>query len=113
MGAMLRRLRSGSAAVFAAFMLATATTAPALPQTATPGAWLYGRAVLPADTFSDGPPSGAQLGTAPINGRTPPFPSQPVQGVSGLIDAGGGAYWALSDNGFGAKNNSADFLLRL
>lgn len=74
---------------------------------------LEARAVLPALTFAPGPPSGAALGSAPINGVAVPFPSQPVQGVSGVLDAGGGAFWALLDNGFGAKANSADFLLRV
>jgi hypothetical protein len=74
---------------------------------------LAGRAVLPADTFAPGPPSGTLLGTAPINGRTPPFPGQPVQGCSAVLDAGLGAYWAMPDNGFGAKANSKDFLLRM
>jgi glycerophosphoryl diester phosphodiesterase len=74
---------------------------------------LVARAVLAADTFAEGPPSGAALGSAPINGRTPPFPAQPVQGFSALIDGGRpGVYLALADNGFGAKANSADFLLR-
>jgi hypothetical protein len=77
------------------------------------GPELEARAVLPADTFAAGPVSGTLLGTAPINGRTPPFPSQPVQGISAVLDAGNGEYWAMSDNGFGAKNNSADFLLRV
>ena len=58
-------------------------------------------------------PSGAALGTAPINGVTPPFPGQPVQGFSAVLDAGGGEYWAMPDNGFGAKANSGDFLLRM
>jgi glycerophosphoryl diester phosphodiesterase len=35
-----------------------------------------------------------------------------VQRISGFIAAGDGAYWALSDNGFGAKDNSRDYLLR-
>lgn len=74
---------------------------------------LVGRAVLPADTFAPGPVSGAQIGTGPFNGRTPPFPGQPVQGISAIIEAGGGTYWAMPDNGYGAKNNSADFLLRV
>lgn len=72
------------------------------------------RAVLPATTFTPGPPSGGQLPPGvPINGQTPPFPSQPVQGVSAILDAGGGEYFAMPDNGFGAKNNSANFLLRV
>jgi len=74
---------------------------------------LLGRAVLPADTFAPGPQSGTLLGTAPINGRTPPFPGQPVQGFSAVLDAGHGEYWAMPDNGFGAKANSSDFLLRM
>ncbi len=74
---------------------------------------LIGRAVLPAETYADGPPSGAALGTAPVNGVTPPFGGQPVQGFSAVLDAGGGEYWAMPDNGFGAKANSGDFLLRM
>jgi glycerophosphoryl diester phosphodiesterase len=74
---------------------------------------LLARAVLPADTFLTGPSSGSLLGTTPINGRTPPFPGQPVQGISALIDAGHGTFWAMPDNGFGNKANSADFLLRV
>ena len=59
------------------------------------------------------PPSGAALGTAPINGITPPFPGQPVQGFSAVLDAGNGEYWVMPDNGYGAKANSGDFLLRM
>src|SRR5687768_12145269 len=75
--------------------------------------YLERRAVLPAGTFAAGPVSGGQIGAGPFNGRTPPFPGQPVQGVSAIIEAEGGTYWALPDNGFGAKDNSADFLLRV
>ena len=76
---------------------------------------LIGFASLPADTFAAGPASGAAL-TNPTNGRPTPFDSQPVQGFSGVQFApgfGGDVFWFLSDNGFGAKNNSADYLLRL
>lgn len=84
------------------------------PQTvAQPQAVLEGRAVLPADTFAPGPQAGSQLGSDPINGRTPPFPNQPVQGISAVLAAGPNEYWVMLDNGFGAKNNSADFLLRI
>ncbi|MEM1171180.1 MAG: glycerophosphodiester phosphodiesterase family protein [Cyanobacteria bacterium P01_H01_bin.35] len=76
---------------------------------------LVGFAVLPADTFADGPPSGNFFGTT--NGRETPFDSQPVQGFSGVQFApgseDGSTYWFLSDNGFGAQGNSADYLLRL
>ena len=30
-----------------------------------------------------------------------------------MVDNGDGTFWAMPDNGFGAKGNSADFLLRL
>ena len=86
---------------------------------ATQGAKLTGFASLPADTFAPGPAAGADNGTGtPIvgNGRTGPFDGQPVQGFSGVQFAPGGdgsTFWFLSDNGFGAKANSADYLLRI
>ena len=40
-----------------------------------------------------------------------PYPGQPVQGFSGTHALGDGSFLVLSDNGFGAKANSADFLL--
>ena len=43
----------------------------------------------------------------------PQFTAQPVQGISALWRADGSRWWALSDNGFGAKANSSDFLLRV
>jgi hypothetical protein len=75
---------------------------------------LTGFASLPALTFVPGSePSGAALGTAPVNGITAPFDDQPVQGFSGVLRNGDGTYDVLSDNGFGNKANSADFLLRV
>ncbi len=74
---------------------------------------LLGRAVLPANTFAPGPPSGSLLGSAPINGVQPPFGSQPVQGFSATLSAGGGRYWVMPDNGYGSIENSADFNLRI
>ncbi|MGB7376675.1 MAG: glycerophosphodiester phosphodiesterase family protein [Rivularia sp. (in: cyanobacteria)] len=73
---------------------------------------LTGFASLPADTFAEGPPAGADISA---NGRTGPFKGQPVQGFSGVQFApnSDGSYWFLSDNGFGSKNNSADYLLRI
>ncbi|KUG61468.1 hypothetical protein AVL61_00640 [Kocuria rosea subsp. polaris] len=69
---------------------------------------LSGFSVLPADTFVPGSePSGAFL-----DGRTTPaYPGQPVQGFSGVHAAGDGTWLAMSDNGFGNKANSRDFLL--
>ncbi len=72
---------------------------------------LVGRATLSADTLTPGPPSGA-LAT-PANGRQGPFPGQVVPGFSAMVDAGDGTFWAMPDNGFGTKANSADFLLRI
>lgn len=70
------------------------------------------RATLSADYQAEGPPSGAAVSVA-VNGRKGPFPGQVVPGFSGMIDNGDGTFWALPDNGFGRKDNSADFLLRL
>ncbi len=78
----------------------------------TPIVTLKGFASLPADTFASGPQSGKAI-TGNLNGKTIPFPSQPVQGFSGVQVADGNSFWYLADNGYGAKDNSADFLLRL
>jgi glycerophosphoryl diester phosphodiesterase len=74
---------------------------------------LVGRAVLPAATFADGPVSGSLLGEEPINGHRPPFPAQPVQGFSAVVDLGDGSLLAMADNGYGTLERSADFLLRV
>jgi glycerophosphoryl diester phosphodiesterase len=86
----------------------------ALPPAAVTGEGepeLLGRAILPADAYQPGPPSGAFI--TPDNGVTPPFPSQPLPGFSAILDAGHGRFWGMPDNGFGSKGNSGDFLLRL
>ena len=68
-------------------------------------------ASLPADTFAAGPTSGQLI--APANGRIPPFvDKQPVQGFSSVLRTASGDYLAMSDNGFGAKPNSPDYVLR-
>ena len=72
---------------------------------------LLGRAILASDAYQPGPPSGAFI--APDNGVVPPFPSQPIPGFSAVLDAGRSEFWAMPDNGYGAKENSSDFLLRL
>ena len=72
---------------------------------------LVGRAVLPVDTLAEGPPSGAAATSA--NGITFPLPSQPVEGFSAIVDGRRpGEILAMPDNGYGAKTNSADFLIR-
>lgn len=80
----------------------------------TPDVTLRGRAVLPAATFAKGPTSGTRLGAGPINGATLPFvDKQPVQGFSAVLDNKDGSFWAMSDNGFGSMENSADYNLRV
>ncbi|MFD0472013.1 esterase-like activity of phytase family protein [Nonomuraea thailandensis] len=91
-----------------------------VPATADPGKALLraGHAdrvrLLPALTFVPGSePSGSLLGTTPVNGVTPPFTGQPVQGFSGIARRHDGTFDVLSDNGYGNKANSSDFLLRV
>jgi glycerophosphoryl diester phosphodiesterase len=71
---------------------------------------LKGFASLPADTYADGPPSGKGISA---NGRTGPFPGQPVQGFSAVQFADSATFWFMPDNGYGRQDNSSDFLLRV
>ena len=93
-------------------MLATAAAVLAGPAAANT---LTGWAQLPAATFSDGPTSGQFAFTnnnSPAN--NPPYLNlQPVQGFSGVLQGANGSFQMLVDNGFGAKGNSADALLRM
>ncbi len=74
---------------------------------------LVAYAVLPPDTFADGPASGQFNGDGSKATR-PRFPAQPVQGFSGVqFGPTCDSYWALSDNGFGSKFNSIDYELRI
>ncbi|GHH80097.1 hypothetical protein GCM10017772_47430 [Promicromonospora soli] len=73
-------------------------------------ATLAGRATLSADYLAEGPPSGAAA--SPANGRQGPWDGQVIPGFSAMVDNHDGTFWAQPDNGFGAKGNSADFLLR-
>ncbi len=67
---------------------------------------LIGFASLPADTFADGPESGADVDTT----RTGPFPGQPVGGWSGVQFADANSYWFIVDSLFGG---SSDTLARI
>ncbi|MFE9653119.1 esterase-like activity of phytase family protein [Micromonospora sp. NPDC006431] len=92
----------------------SSTVASAAPRDQFGRATLTGFAALPAETFVPASePSGSLLGTAPINGVTPPFADQPVQGFSGILRNADGTFDALSDNGYGNKANSGDFVLRI
>ncbi|MFG1606712.1 esterase-like activity of phytase family protein [Actinoplanes sp. NPDC049265] len=82
-----------------------------------PDVTLKSRALLPATAWQPGPVSGTLLPPTTVNGVTPPFPGQPIPGFSAIIprfadDRSGRRLLAMPDNGFGAKDNSADFLLR-
>lgn len=79
----------------------------------SPETTLTGYAILPGPTFAEGPPSGTLIGVDYNNGQTIPFEGQPVQGFSAIINNGDGTFWAMSDNGFGGFENSADYHLRL
>ena len=72
---------------------------------------LIGYVTMPAGGFRDGPPSG-QFDNEGRRAAAPRFDSQPVQGVSSIKPGPTqGAWWALSDNGFGRKWNSFDYRL--
>jgi len=99
--------------IFVLCLVAALTYSTVRAQDAAPAVTLKGYAVLPADSFSDGLPSGAKIDPkSDLNGRTIPFKSQPVQGFSAILPAANGNWLVMSDNGYGAKANSADFLLR-
>ena len=68
-------------------------TGPDLGVVASDPPGLVARAVLPAATFADGPVSGAQISGGLVGGL---FPSQPVQGISSLVDAHDGQELRLS-----------------
>ncbi len=117
------RHRSPAAVAFAAVVAVAAALAVAEGSSAAePQARLVARSVLPSSALRTGsPPSGAFLSaveraTAVANGvRGPaegPFLSaQPVQGFSSMVPAALGTWWALADNGFAWRPNSADFQL--
>jgi hypothetical protein len=74
---------------------------------------LVGWAVLPVETYAEGPASGTLLPPGVVNGITFPLPGQPVQGFSSMVDGRTpGEYLAMPDNGFGGKATSKDFLIR-
>ncbi|MDX1459854.1 MAG: esterase-like activity of phytase family protein [Xanthomonadales bacterium] len=72
---------------------------------------LSGYSRLPSGALVAGPDSG-QFITAP-EGISTPFRGQVAQGFSAIIADGRGGFIALTDNGFGTRENSRDFVLRL
>jgi len=107
-----RRLIMENKVVLVGFLAILVISAMAMPSSAEDV--LVGRAVLPADTFAPGPTSGQFIGEGPINGVLPPFiGEQPVQGFSAVLKKDDGSFYVMSDNGFGSKENSRDYNLRV
>lgn len=85
--------------------------APPAPPPPPPPVELIGLLVMPAEAFRGGPPTGQYDGDG-RRAAEPRFESQPVQGVSSIKPGPtAGAWWALSDNGFGSRWNSPDYRL--
>ncbi|MBR0683420.1 esterase-like activity of phytase family protein [Roseomonas eburnea] len=104
-------------ATLAGHAILPAATFVAPPEGAPPGFAVSGRFTGPGNLRNE------QVGSMPgdtgaMHGRRPtglslPFRGQPVQGFSGIKPVAGepGAYWVLTDNGFGNRRNSHDALL--
>jgi glycerophosphoryl diester phosphodiesterase len=85
--------------------------APPPPPPPPPPVELIGIIVMPPDAMRAGPPSG-QFDGEGRRAAAARFEAQPVQGVSSIMPGtSAGAWWALSDNGFGGKWNSSDYRL--
>ncbi len=108
-----RREPTLSRSTLAAIAAVAALGATALPAGATSQPTedlLRKRAILPAEATAPAPWNGAP------NAEPAPAPGsrQPVGGFSALLDAPGkDVYWAMPDNGFGNKQNSRSFILRV
>ncbi|WP_457353156.1 esterase-like activity of phytase family protein [Roseateles sp. P5_D6] len=91
-------------AVLALFAASTAQAASAT---------LEGWALMPANTFAEGPTTG-QFASGAGGNSLPLLNKQSVQGFSAVLAGpAAGTYLFMPDNGFGAKENSADALLRM
>ncbi|MDQ6437150.1 esterase-like activity of phytase family protein [Mesorhizobium sp. LHD-90] len=121
----------------AAAIALTGTATLAIAQEKQFDAKLAGHAILPANTIIKAPENApdhlqtsgkfstpdrkraTELGSVPgkdgvrLTGLSLPFDGQPVQGFSGIKNAGDGSFWTLSDNGFGNKLNSTDAALMI
>jgi glycerophosphoryl diester phosphodiesterase len=83
----------------------------AAPPPPPPAVELIGHILMPPDALRPGPPSG-QFDGEGRRAAAPRFDAQPVQGVSSIKPGPTqGAWWGLSDNGFGRKWNSPDYRL--
>jgi hypothetical protein len=74
---------------------------------------LAGWALMPANTFADGPTTGQFAGAGAGGNPLPLVNKQSVQGFSAVLNGPvAGTYVVMPDNGFGTQANSADALLR-
>ena len=75
---------------------------------------LVGFAMMPANTFAEGPTSGQFAGAGAGGNVLPLVNKQPVQGISAVLyGPEASTFYVMPDNGFGSKINSADALLRI
>lgn len=104
-------------ATLAGHAILPAATFVAPPEGAPPGFAVSGRFTGAGNTRNDQVGSvPGDVGPAYGNRRTGislPFNGQPVQGFSGIAPVRGeaGAWWVLTDNGFGNRRNSPDAML--
>jgi hypothetical protein len=90
------------------------TIGTALIATSASATELVGFALMPANTFAEGPTSGQFAGPGAGGNALPLVGKQPVQGVSAVLHGPTAhSFYVMPDNGFGAKSNSADALLRI
>ncbi|BCM90253.1 hypothetical protein IAD21_02104 [Abditibacteriota bacterium] len=92
---------------FLVLLLAALLILPVRAQT------LVGFARFPANSFVPGPTSGQRLEVKDGLVALPFQNKQPIQGFSSLWRLSKTEFLALEDNGYGAKGNSDDFLLRV
>ncbi len=81
------------------------------PRNAPPDLQVSGKFTTPRRVEAIGTVMGQSGGRD--TGIALPFNGQPVQGHSGIQRMVDGSFWILTDNGAGAKANSADFMLAL
>lgn len=85
------------------------TALPAMADTNS----LIGWAMMPANTFAEGPTTG-QFASGAGGNPLPLINKQSVQGFSAVLNGPvAGTYLYMPDNGFGTQGNSADALLRM
>jgi hypothetical protein len=107
----MKTMKSNTSGLSSLFALSAISAA--LFATPVSAAELVGFALMPANTFAEGPTSG-QFATGAGGNALPLVNKQPVQGVSGVLHGPNArSFYIMPDNGFGAKTNSADALLRI